>query len=90
MTKHRASYADARPHINAENQTRTAAQARAEIAALRALAPVEAVERIEHTRAAEQAAREAAAHEVAAREGQLQATSRTRDNSPHYGPSLGR
>ena len=91
VVKNRGFYLDARPRANAENQTRTAQQARAEVAALRALTPAEAVERIEQTRAAEQTAREAAGRALAERRRQLHHEPHTRDSSPHHdGPSIGR
>ncbi|MFV0375374.1 AAA family ATPase, partial [Microbacterium sp.] len=92
VVNNRAVYLTARPHANAEDATRTAAQARAEIEALRALTPAEAVERIEQTRATEQAAREAANHALRERQRQLDPShSHTHDSTPHYGgPSLGR
>lgn len=91
VAKRRGFYLDARPHANAENQTRTAQQARAEVAALRALTPAEAVERIEQARATEQAAREAAERALAERRRQLHTEPRTRNSGPHHdGPSLSR
>ncbi|MCA0379267.1 MAG: AAA family ATPase [Actinobacteria bacterium] len=90
VVKNRAAYLDARPRANAENQTRTARHARAEVAVLHALTPAEAVERIEQTRAAEQAAREAAERALAERRRQLHHEPHTRDSTPHHdGPSLG-
>ena len=89
VEKHRASYADARPHNIAENQARTAAQARAEIAALRALTPAEAVERIEQTRAAEETKRETALMFVE-RESGLRASRQSHTTRSQDGPSLGR
>ncbi|WP_342371764.1 AAA family ATPase [Propioniciclava soli] len=70
VMSNRAAYVAARPHTNAENATRTTHRARAEVEALRALTPTEAVARINKTRAAEQAAREDA--ERALRERQRQ------------------
>lgn len=90
VVSNRAVYRAARPHANAEDAARAAHQARAEIEALRALSPAEAVERIEQTRAAQQAAREAAERALSERQRQLRSTSRSRDSDPHYGgPSLG-
>lgn len=91
VVRNRAAYLDARPHTNAENHTRTAQHARDEIEALRALTPAEAVERIEQTRTAEQAAREAAEHALAERRRQLHHEPNARDSGPrHDGPTLGR
>lgn len=71
--------------------TRTAAEARAEIKALRALSPAEAVERIEQNRAAEQAKREAADHALRERQRQLRSMPSTRDSDLRQdGPALGR
>lgn len=91
VMSNRAAYVAARPHANAENATRTAHRARAEVEALRALTPAEAVHRIEQTRAAEQVAREAADRTLNERQRQLASRSRTRDSDPIYGgPSLSR
>ena len=91
VAKRRGFYLDTRPHANAENQTRTAQHARAEIEVLRALTPAEGVERIKQTRAAEQAAREAAERALAERRRQLHPEPHTRDSTPHHdAPSLGR
>lgn len=92
VEKHRASYADARPHSIAENQARTAAQARAEIETLRALTPAEAVERIEQTHAVEQARREAADRALNERRRQYDPSrAHTRDDGPHHGgPTMSR
>ncbi|WP_449279853.1 hypothetical protein [Leucobacter sp. GX0328] len=80
-------YVDARPARQAEAATRTAQQARAEAATLRALTPAEAVERIKQTRAAEEARRETA-RMLAERERQ---PSRTPHGiSAQSGPGLGR
>lgn len=92
VAEHRAAYLDTRPHANAKNQARTAKRARAEIEALQALNPAEAVQRIKQIRATEQAKREAADRALAERQRQL-APSRTqaRENGPRYdGPTLGR
>lgn len=90
VAKHRAVYLDARPHANAENQSRSAKRARAEIEALRALTPAEAVERIEQTRATEQAQREAAERALNERQRQLDPSrSHAHDSGPlHRGPPL--
>lgn len=91
VMSNRAAYVAARPHANAENATRTAHRARAEVEALRALTPAEAVHRIEQTRAAEQVAREAADRALNERQRQLASRSRIRDSDPIYGgPSLSR
>ncbi|WP_144831565.1 MobF family relaxase [Kocuria rhizophila] len=91
VMSNRAAYVAARPHANAENATRTAHRACAEVEALRALTPAEAVHRIEQTRAAEQVAREAADRALNERQRQLASRSRTRDSHPIYdGPSLSR
>lgn len=92
VEKHRASYADARPHSIAENQARTAALARAEIETLRALTPAEAVERIEQSRAVEQARREAADRALNERRRQYDSSrAYTRDDGPHRGvPTMSR
>ncbi|WP_131106539.1 MobF family relaxase [Ornithinimicrobium sufpigmenti] len=89
VAKNQAVYLHARPRTNAENQARTAQQARAEIEALRALTPAEAAERIEQTSAAEQTAREDAERALAGRRGQLSVNSRD-SGRRHDGPSLGR
>lgn len=47
VMSNRVAYVDARPHANAENATHSAHRARAEVEALRALTPAEAVHRIE-------------------------------------------
>lgn len=91
VMSNRAAYVAARPHANAENATRTAHRARAEVEALRALTPAEAIHRIEQTRAAEQVAREAADRALNERQRQLASRSRIRDSGPIYdGPSLSR
>ena len=91
VMSNRAAYVAARPHANAENATRTAHRARAEVEALRALTPAEAVHRIEQTRAAEQVAREAADRALNERQRQLASRSRIRDSDPSYdGPPLSR
>ena len=91
VMSNRAAYVAARPHANAENATRTAHRARAEVETLRALTPAEAVHRIEQTRAAEQVAREAADRALNERQRQLASRSRIRDSDPIYGgPSLSR
>ncbi len=91
VMSNRAASVAARPHANAENATRTAHRARAEVEALRALTPAEAVHRIEQTRAAEQVAREAADRALNERQRQLASRSRIRDSGPIYdGPSLSR
>lgn len=91
VASNRAAYLDARPHVNAKDASRTAEQARAEIAALRALTSAQAVRRIEQTRATEQTQREAADRAWDERQRQLDSRSRTHDSGPSYdGPSLGR
>ena len=91
VMSNRAAYVAARPHANAENAARTAHRARAEVEALRALTPAEAVHRIEQTRAAEQVAHEAADRALNERQRQLASRSRIRDSDPIYGgPSLSR
>lgn len=91
VLKNRGFYLEARPHVSAEHQARTANRARTEIEALRALAPVEAVERIEQTRAAEQAALDVAERALAERRRQLHSEPHTRGSGPHHeGPALGR
>lgn len=88
VAKNRAAYLDARPHMNVENQARTASHARSEVEALRALTPAEAIERIEQTRAVHEAAREAAARALEERRRRLSAG--TRDSGSHHdGLSLG-
>ena len=90
VVKNRGFYLDARPHANAENQTRTAQHARDKIEALRTLTPAEAVERIEQTRTAEQTAREAAERALAERRRQLHHEPRTRETGRrNSGPTLG-
>lgn len=90
VVSNRAVYLAARPHMHAEDATRTAVEARAEIEALRALSPTAAMARIEQTRATEQAKREAADRALSERQRQLLSTSHSRDSEPHYGgPSLG-
>ena len=91
VANNRAAYLNARPHRNAEDATRTANQARAEIEALRALAPAEAVERVEQTRAAEQAAHETAERALEENRRQLRSRSHSQDGGLRdSGPSLGR
>lgn len=90
VAKRRAAYFDARPHANAENQARTAKQARAEIEALRTLTPAEAVQRIEQTRETEQTKREAAERALNERQRQLDPSHVSGRGSSHSGPSLGR
>ena len=90
VAERRTAYLDARPHANAKDASRTAQQARAEIETLRALTPAEAVQRIQQTRATEQARREAAERALNERQRQLD-PSHTPDRGPsHGGPSLGR
>lgn len=79
VAKNRATFLDTRPHANAASATRTARQTRAEIEALRALTPAEAVQRIEQTHAAQEVAREAAEHALAEHRWQLAARSPSRD-----------
>ncbi|GAB2516947.1 hypothetical protein CATRI_00135 [Corynebacterium atrinae] len=91
VAKRRGYYVDARPHAHAENQACTAQQARAEIEALRALTPAVAVERIDQTRAAEQAQRHAAERTLNERQRQLGSAPYSRDHGDRYsGPSLSR
>lgn len=82
----RATFIAARPHANAENAARTAAEARAEVEVLRALAPVEAAGQ---TRAAEQAAREAAERALKERARQIHADNLRPDGRNNDGLSLG-
>jgi hypothetical protein len=90
VAERRIAYLDARPHANAKDASRTAQQARAEMEALRALTPAEAVQRIQQTRATEQARREAAERALNERQRELD-PSHTPDRGPsHSGPSLGR
>ena len=90
VVKNRAAYLDARPRTNAENQARTAQQARAEIEALRALTLAEAVARIKQIRANEQAQREAADFALKERRRQVDVHRHTLDSGPRSdGPSLG-
>lgn len=91
VVNNRATFIAARPHANAEDATRTAHQARAEIETLHALTPAEAAERIKQARATEQAAREAAARALSEHQRQLRSPSRSHDSGPnHDDPSLGR
>ncbi|WP_448233405.1 MobF family relaxase [Microbacterium lacticum] len=92
VRKNPGSYVNARPARQAEDATRTAQHARAEVETLRALTPADAVRRIELTRATEQARHEAAERALKERQRQLHSSrARTRDSGPHYGaPSLGR
>lgn len=86
VLNNRATYVAARPHANAEEATRAAQLARAEIEALRALTPAKAVKRIERASATEQAQCEAA--DRASRE--RQRTTHTHGEHFHRGgPSLG-
>lgn len=91
VMRNRASYLNAPPHSNAENQARTARQARTEIETLRALAPVDAVRRIEQTHAVQETARDAADRGHEERRRQLGPTSRAHESGPlRGGPSLSR
>jgi len=91
VNQHQAVYLDARPASQAEDAARIANQARSEIEALRALTPPEAVQRITQTRAAEQAARQAAARAYEERRRQVASRSLSRDGGPHAsGPIMGR
>lgn len=91
VTKGRAAYLDARPNAKAEDAARTADQARAEIEALGALTPAEAVRRIEQTRATGRAAGEAATRALAERSHELPSRSHSRDTKPRYDePGLSR
>lgn len=92
VAKHQAAYLDARPHANAEDAARAAQHARAEIKALRALTPAEAVHRIEQTHTADQARREVGDRALNEHQRQLDTSrSHTRDSGPHDGrPSMGR
>jgi conjugative relaxase-like TrwC/TraI family protein len=87
VVKNQAVYLDARPSSIVEAATRTAKQTRAEVEALRALAPAEAVRRIEETRATEQAQREAADRALNDRQQQVD---HSRPHTRNSGPSLGR
>lgn len=92
VVNNRATFIAARPRANSEDATCVAHQAPAEIEALRALTPAEAVQRIEQTRATEQAQREAADRALRERQRQLDPSrSHAHDSGPHHGgPSLGR
>ncbi len=92
VAKNQAAYLDARPHRNVEDATRTANRAHAEIEALRALTPTEALRRIKQSRAIEQTQRDATDRAVEERHRQLQSSrALTQDRGPRYGgPSLDR
>ena len=92
VANNRAAYLATRPHANAEDATRAARQARAEIEALRALTPTEAIQHFEQTRTAEQARRDVSDRALNERQRRLD-TSRSypHDSGPCDGrPSLGR
>lgn len=84
VTKNPAAYLNTRPASRVEDATRTAEQARAEIAALRSLTPTEAVERINQTRATEHALPQAAEHAFNEHQHQLPDRSHVRDSGPRY------
>lgn len=91
VTKNLAAYLNARPASRAEDAARTAEQARAEITALRALTPDEAIERIDQTRATEHALQQAAEHAFNEHQHQLPDRSHVRDSGPrHDEPGLSR
>ena len=92
VAKNQAAHLDARPHRNVEDATRTANRAHAEIEALRALTPTEALRRIKQSRAIEQTQRDATDRAVEERHRQLQSSrALTQDHGPRYGgPSLDR
>ena len=92
VANNRAAYLATRPHANAEDATRASRHARAEIEALRALTPTEAVQHFEQTRTAEQARRDVSDRALNERQRRLD-TSRSypHDSGPRDGrPSLGR
>ena len=89
VAKNQAAYLNARPHRNVEDATRTANRAHAEIEALRALTPTEALRRIKQSRAIEQTQRDATDRAVEERHRQLQSSrALTQDRGPRYGGSF--
>lgn len=89
VRKNPGAYVNARPARQAEDAARAAQHAREEADTLRALTPVEAIERIKQTRAAEEAKRETT-RMLAERERQLRASRSAHGGPYHDGQSLTR